>query len=448
MTPSVTDRLSLRDSTRTRDVIQSKWYQDNWGHNFKLDPNVNQKSFWRNNKNGYRLAGGLRGQGIGERFDIGICDDPHKPTEIADSKMKEFVWDWYTGLFSMREAPGGNAKQIIIHQRLATDDLIGRLLEAEPGEWEVLSFPMEFELGQYYTWSDTNILPSRDPRTEQGELLCPQIHDRKAVNTKKKLLGPYGAAAQLQQRPINLEGGIIKSKWLKDYLVGNKTIFLKSMNIIVGSWDLSFGATGNSYCVGQVWGLRNGGEKYLIDQYRGKWEYPQQKAAIKQMLEEYPQIRTLLVEKKANGSAMLSSLERDIRNLRIRNINLIPVEVNKSKEIRLYMCLSDFEAGNVYVPINTQNDKPWTHEYVQELINFPVAKNDDMVDTTTMVLNWFAQNSGLLRQIVMDSEDYKFLQKQDLELQLRPVGRDLVFESSSTRNLFTFTEEQLNLPYF
>ena len=430
MTPSVTDKLSFRDSIRTKDVISSPWYQKYYGHKFKLDRNVNAKGFWRNDKQGYRLAGGLRGQGIGERYDIGIVDDPHKPGETVDGPMKDFVWEWWVNLFSMREAPL-NARKVVIHQRLAVDDLIGRLLEAEAGNWEVLNLPMYYEPKAFYAWTETNFLPNRDPRQTETDLLFPQAWDAEKCRKKAKLLGPYGAPAQFQQRPVNLEGGLVKSKWFKNYSMGNRTSFFNTTQLVIGSWDLSFGETGGSYCVGQVWGIRNGNQKYLIDEYRGKWEFPQQKAAIKQMLKDYPQIRTLLIEKKANGEALVSSLQKEIASFATRGVNLIPVKVHKSKEIRLYQCLSDFEAGNVVIPTST--DKSWVDEYITELINFPVSSTDDRVDATTQALNWFAENASSLKYIVFSQKDYERIEKENTS---HLSSRQVASTKFSTRNIF------------
>ena len=59
--------LSLRDSRRCRDLIQSAWYQSYWGHRFQLNSDQNTKHRFTNDKNGERLitsiSSGVTGEG-------------------------------------------------------------------------------------------------------------------------------------------------------------------------------------------------------------------------------------------------------------------------------------------------------------------------------------------------------------------------------------------------
>jgi predicted phage terminase large subunit-like protein len=42
----------------------------------------------------------------------------------------------------------------------------------------------------------------------------------------------------------------------------------------------------------------------------------------------------------------------------------------------------EFESGRVYLPASA----PWVDEWVEEHVNFPTAKHDDFVDTTSGAL--------------------------------------------------------------
>jgi predicted phage terminase large subunit-like protein len=332
------------------------------------------------------------------------CDDPHNPKEIVNKAAKDSVWKWWNETVSTRSSSRG--KRVVIHQRLACDDLIGRILETDDC-WEVMSFPMEYEANVFYSWSETNLLPNRDPRTEEGELLFPQVKTPRIVKAEKKQLGTYGTAAQHQQRPIPLDGGLIKKNCFNHYQIGSKQTFFSRSQQTVGTWDLSFGDSGGSYCVGMVWSQQDGYKKYAVDAYRGKWDWTQQMANVVQMLNDYPQIRTLLIEKKANGDGIISALRKQIAAGITRPVNIIPVEVNKSKEVRIYMCLSDFEAGNVYIPNPANCD--WSGDFVQELTTFPVGANDDYTDNASMFLNWIATSSQNFKSVTFTDSDIKNL---------------------------------------
>ena len=163
------------------------------------------------------------------------------------------------------------------------------------------------------------------------------------------------------------------------------------------------------------------------------------------MITDYPQIRTLLIEKKANGDGIIASLKSEMAALKIRPVNIIPVEVNKSKEVRLYMCLSDFEAGNVHIlnPAST----PWVDDYVEELITFPVGKSDDRVDVTTMVLNYLAQSHIIQKSVIITKQDLKNFQEKSL---YNPSPEDRIIQTySSNANIFSsnFKEAKSGFSY-
>src|SRR5690606_19870065 len=56
------------------------------------------------------------------------------------------------------------------------------------------------------------LLPG-DWRKKEGELLWPELFPEERVKTLETALGSYGAAGQLQQRPVPREGGMFKRHW-------------------------------------------------------------------------------------------------------------------------------------------------------------------------------------------------------------------------------------------
>ena len=78
---SYADTLSIRDSRKSRIIIQSPWYQAQWGDRFKLVGDQNEKKRFENDKMGYRIATTIRGVGTGEGGDRIVVDDPHNVKE-------------------------------------------------------------------------------------------------------------------------------------------------------------------------------------------------------------------------------------------------------------------------------------------------------------------------------------------------------------------------------
>jgi predicted phage terminase large subunit-like protein len=131
--------------------------------------------------------------------------------------------------------------------------------------------------------------------------------------------------------------------------------------------------TSGSYVVGQVWG-RIGADNYLLDQVRRKMDFVETVKAVRLMSAKWPDAWSKVVEDKANGPAVISTLKRSIPGL----IAFMP---NGSKESRLYAVSPLFEAGNVHIPT-----RDWTQDYIEELVSFPNGTNDDQVDCSSQAL--------------------------------------------------------------
>jgi hypothetical protein len=95
-------------------------------------------------------GGGVKSVGVGAGVtgspgDIALLDDPHKSRAEADSlRIRDRVYDWYSGDLLSRLAPG--APVILIMTRWHPDDLAARVLadegrEDEGGRWRVVHLP-------------------------------------------------------------------------------------------------------------------------------------------------------------------------------------------------------------------------------------------------------------------------------------------------------------------
>ncbi len=82
--------LTTRDSTKCRRLIESPWYQANWGRRFALAADQNQKTRFENDKGGYRFSGTMTSV-TGWGGNIIIYDDPHDVLEVESSVQREEV---------------------------------------------------------------------------------------------------------------------------------------------------------------------------------------------------------------------------------------------------------------------------------------------------------------------------------------------------------------------
>lgn len=320
-----------------------------------------------------RPGGSLRASGIGGSYTgrgaqmIGI-DDPFKNREEADSEvMREAVWKFYTS--TLRTRLEGEGSIIITMTRWHSDDLVGRLLDVakkdkSADQWVVLRLP---------AIKENHDLPY-DSRAI-GEALWPEKFPVKDLMKIKASIGDRDWSSLYQQNPVIEGGNIIKSSWIKYYGIMPEPSFFDE---IVQSWDFAVKAKATSdYTVGQVWG-RKGPDKFLLDQVRGRYPFPQACAEVVALSRKWPRARKKYIEAKANGPAVIDQLRSTVSGF-------IEVEVNQDKVARLNSVAVDYQAGNVWYP--APQIAPWITEHVNELTSFPLGRNDDQVDTASQALN-------------------------------------------------------------
>lgn len=325
----------------------------------KDDASVNQWSL--EGRTGGMLSQGIEASLTGHGASLLIIDDPIRNREVASSKtQRDKIYEEYKSSIMTRLT--GDGRVILIQTRWHEDDLAGAILANEKDKWEVVSLP---------AFAEDNDLLGR----EKGEPLWPENgFDRKWLEETRHSIGSVAFASLYQQNPVMDEGNIIRRSWLKYY----DTVPGHFEEQVI-SLDASFkGNDDSDFCAFTVWG-RIAADKYLLDIVREKLNFPQTVEVLKQLCAKYPNAASKLIEDKANGSAIIDFMKREISGI-------IPITPKESKVARLFAVSPQFEAGNVYLPSEKLN--PLIFDYVNELTTFPNAKNDDMTDSTSQALNY------------------------------------------------------------
>ncbi len=171
-------------------------------------------------------------------------------------------------------------------------------------------------------------------------------------------------------------GSIFKESWIQYF----DPAHVPYMDTVIQAWDTAQTKSSTSdFVVGQVWG-KIGADFYLLDQVRGRWDFDETVAAIKDMSKRWSKSSAKVVERQTLGAALSSHLKHQIPGI-------IPISVKGSKELRALNCVPMWQSGNVYIPKPDDGEYAWVRDYVPELLNFPHAANDDQVDATTLALN-------------------------------------------------------------
>lgn len=235
-----------------RKIIKSDVYQRLWGDRFKLDDSSDAKSYFKNDKGGWRRSSSVGGAGTGYRADRLLSDDPHNVRDAhSEAKLRDATRWFAQSLptrarnlsgdvrvrvpFWVREVHGLGLDQdpadarpvtvtatVVIMQRVHLHDTSGVILRNPALGYEVLLIEMRYKGDQHParklpTWRSSSI-GWRDPRTEYGELADPiRFPLAKVVEIETQMMlegGSDAVAAQFDQWPLEQSGAWFRVEWL------------------------------------------------------------------------------------------------------------------------------------------------------------------------------------------------------------------------------------------
>ena len=360
------------------------WGKRLWGQGSVLDQQRGDD--WTVRAGGGMVCAGVGGAITGRGADLLVIDDPVKNAEEANSETyRERAWDWYRSTAYTRLEPVGII--VLIQTRWHEDDLAGRILADERGDWEVLSLPAIAESG------DALGRP-------EGEALWPSRYPVDALDGIRASIGNYWWQALYQQRPAPPEGALFKSHWWHYWQEPPR-----DLDSCLLSVDCAFKDTDSSdFVVVQCWGHK-GASIYLLDQWRDRADFSRTVQAVQEMAEQWPAATLKLIEDAANGPAVINALYQRVRGI-------VPVKPQGGKLSRAQAILPLVEAGNVYLP--EPSVRPWVREFLTEAQSFPLGSHDDQVDAMTQALQRFQG----ARDPVVKAKDPRPRYVKDIEKQM------------------------------
>lgn len=397
---SYSGSLSIKHSLDRRRVIESDWFQENWGGIVQLSTDQNQKQEYENTMRGHMIATSVGGTITGKGGDVIVEDDMLNPQEADSEAARKHSIGMHSHVLSNRLDNPKTGAKVIVEQRTHYKDVSGHVIKNEEG-WTRLVLPLMFE-------KDTIIefpISKRKILMKAGEFLNPVRHGQKEYDDAKRTMGTRAFVAQYQQNPTSEEGNILRRGWWKYWSGSVKDLGLQ---IQIQSWDMSFKKTEKgSYVVGQIWG-KCGNRYYLLDQIRERMDFTDSLAAVVNLSVRWPLATAKLVEDKANGSAIMAVLKKKITGI-------VEIQPIGGKLSRAQSVAPLAEAGNVYLPDLLLPGNAWVADFIEECAAFTGANGEinDQVDGFSQALTRLREYDDTK----VEEEETSFVEEEEYNMQ-------------------------------
>ena len=411
--------LAEESAGKTRDFLNTDFFQRNYGHQFQLSPSQNTKAHYVNTAGGRRVATAAQSV-TGRRGDYVIYDDPHTVAGGESETIRNSVVNQFRRGINSRVRDPLESAIIVMMQRVHQGDVSGFILE-NLTDWTHLMLPMEFERKrrcfspikpsymkakkektywnpELFCWQREPptekqlsgeeireaLLYPVDPRKEEGELLDTSRYDQEFIETQKLTMGDYGYAGQFQQRPVPIDGGLFNSDKLK--FIDDIGDLDSPVQFIARGWDLAASTRSNSpYTAGMLMALLKNGAIVAVDMARFRGEPFEVRTKIKRCANR-DGFKTPIDFPQDPGQAGKDQVESYRRELHGHIVTSSPESGDKVARAEPFA--SQVNGGNVYIVRGT-----WNHEFINEISTFPHSIYKDQVDACSRVYNYIVRKT-------------------------------------------------------
>ena len=381
-----------------QDVFLTHDQDGNVVHDCRPNLNVQGVAMWETALGGRCRAAGLKAGITGFGAELFIIDDPIKNKEQADSEtVLAKIHDEMGPSVQSRIHPNG--KLIVIQTRWVEGDVIGWIQENwEEWIWKTINLPAEYDefaaklgpdpLGRHIGDS----LMGAHLGDDETKLPQKIANTNKWLASKKELVirsdGERTWNALYQGRPTAANGNLFKEGWWGTY---HRTDELRqSLEYLQLSVDATFKNTETSDFVAiELWGLK-GADVYLWKLINKRMGFLETVDKIKSIAKEFPDIDELVIEDKANGSAII-----DVLHYEKGMPPVVAVTPLGGKFARAQATSNFVATGHVKLPDDITEeealDVEWDskenltskQKFIKQHSTFPYGKRDDMVDSQT-----------------------------------------------------------------
>lgn len=390
---SYSGKLSYKLNSDCMKIMRAPWYARIFPQTV-LDKETEAK--FTTSRGGHSIGTSVGGTVTGEGGNYLLADDIVNPQQAASDLERAAANNWFSqSYYPSRLDNKKTGVCVIVMQRLHEEDLTGFCMAKNdelppPDRWALLELSAEaLETKAYDFYNDFRVF-------EQGDVLHPERDSREMLAAIRKEIGSYAYASQYLQRPAPAGGGMLPIANFARYssLPAPPSAAAPDADApppapgderlrVVQSWDTAIKASASAdYTVCTTW-LETRSRHYLLDLFIAKLEYPDLKRAVQSLSDRFHPSH-ILIEDRASGQQLLQDLRRETA------LPVIPFQPGTQKDAKIVRAASAsavLEAGAVAIPADAEQ-YPWWDEFERQVMFFPNARNDDIVDSMTQYLDW------------------------------------------------------------
>jgi len=303
--------------------------------------------------NGVRIIAKGTGQKIRgianfqHRPDLVICDDLENDEMVRTKEQREKISSWFHRALLNTLAP--ESQVIIVGTVLHFDSLLANLLEKE--NWSTRKFKAIDENGR-------SVWRGKWPLS--------------LLRKKKSEIGEIAFMSEYQNEPYDEQTAIFKKSWLQFY-----DIYPNQLDIYGGCDPAISTRDGADFFVFLTIGVDKEGRVYVLDYIRDHLTIDGQVRAIVQSYNRW-QHKHISLETVAYQKALKQMLDLKSRQERLY-LPVSGVVPDQDKIRRIQKITPLFENGFIYLG-------PKQQELIDELLEFPLGKHDDLLDALCFAL--------------------------------------------------------------
>ena len=297
-----------------------------------------------------------KGSITGMGANVGIIDDLIKNKDEAyNQRVLDEHWDFYLNTFLSRLEEG--AIQILIMTRWHKQDICGKLLSSEPGEWHVLGFSAYDE--------------------ERDEMLCDELLSKETYFDLVSKMPSEIIQANYMQTPIDIEGVLYKN--LKTYAELPVRGDQQLVGLIKNYTDTA--DEGADHLCSINYGVFRK-EAYITDVLYTKEGMEITEPATAKFLHE-GKVNEAKIESNNGGRGFARAVERILIDKWRSNRTVIKwFHQSKNKAARI-LSQSAWVQEHVYFPVNWKDRWPKFHQHVTTFLKEGKNQPDDAPDCLT-----------------------------------------------------------------